>query len=318
MMFSSFVKSQEIVSSRIPAQAFQSFMAMQNVAFTNDESNNMFVSIWQLVLQGSDFDIDKAFNIMYDLDDNGIYRAWSPLFDYTSAETLTLSEELPTPTGEKIKIELITDGDVIPKNGVNLDFYIGVENVNPNLQNSIDVIKIINANKGKFFYTTNKNYKGLQHIINSHNTFKYSIEAGNNKIFSGIKKIITDLENKVSAESPIDMTDHQLPAQKMDSGLKNLEDGTSKWKVKSDNQIGKVTVGPMANGAKVFFGLTQYFNSKYKKSAGNKIDPLTYFERNFTFGANTYKKTTIADVFLLFPFNINPILLLVIVSVLLR
>ena len=119
-----------------------------------------------------------------------------------------------------------------------------------------------------------------------------------NKIFSGIKKIITDLENKVSAESPIDMTDHQLPAQKMDSGLKNLEDGTSKWKVKSDNQIGKVTVGPMANGAKVFFGLTQYFNSKYKKSAGNKIDPLTYFERNFTFGANTYKKTTIADVFL--------------------
>ena len=302
MMFSSFVKSQEIVSSRIPAQAFQSFMAMQNVAFTNDESNNMFVSIWQLVLQGSDFDIDKAFNIMYDLDDNGIYRAWSPLFDYTSAETLTLSEELPTPTGEKIKIEFLPElitGDIpIPDNFINLDFYIGVENVNPNLQNSIDVIKIVNANKGKIFYTTNKNYKGLQHIINSHNTFKYSIEAGNNKIFSGIKKIITDLENKVSAESPIDMTDHQLPAQKMDSGLKNLEDGTSKWKVKSDNQIGKVTVGPMANGAKVFFGLTQYFNSKYKKSAGNKIDPLTYFERNFTFGANTYKKTTIADVFL--------------------
>ena len=98
MMFTSFLKSQEIVSARIPAQAFQSFMAMRNVGYTEDLNNNMYVSIWQLVLQGSDFDIDKAFNIMYDIDDNGIYQAWSPLFDYSSIESLNLSEKLPVIT----------------------------------------------------------------------------------------------------------------------------------------------------------------------------------------------------------------------------
>lgn len=296
MMYSTFVKTQEFVSSRIPAQALQSFMAMQNVAFTNDESNNMFVSIWQLVLQGSDFDIDKAFNIMYDIDDNGIYKAWSPLFDYSSPEALTLSEKLPTPTGKEITVEKITDVNSLTNEHINLDEFIGINNVNPNLQNTIDAIKKINDNEGFIFYTTLDDNFNLVGSINSHNKFKYSIEAGNNKIFSGIKNIITDLENKVSAESPIDMTAHQTPARKMDSALKSLEDGVSKWMIKRDNQVGKITVGPMANGAKVFFGLTQYFNSKYKKS--NKLDLNTFFSRDFTFDGITYRKSTIGDVYL--------------------
>lgn len=296
MMYSTFVKTQEFVSSRIPAQALQSFMAMQNVAFTNDESNNMFVSIWQLVLQGSDFDIDKAFNIMYDIDDNGIYKAWSPLFDYSSPEALTLSEQLPTPTGKEITVEKITDVNNLTNEYINLDKFIRINNIKPNLQNTIDAIKKINDNEGFIFYTTLDDNFNLVGSINSHNKFKYSIEAGNNKIFSGIKNIITDLENKVSAESPIDMTAHQTPARKMDSALKSLEDGVSKWMIKRDNQVGKITVGPMANGAKVFFGLTQYFNSKYKKS--NKLDLNTFFSRDFTFDGITYRKATIGDVYL--------------------
>jgi len=53
----------------------QSFMPMKNVAYFNSEndSNDAYVSVWQIFLQGSDFDIDKAYNIGYSFNKNGQY-----------------------------------------------------------------------------------------------------------------------------------------------------------------------------------------------------------------------------------------------------
>ena len=304
MMFTSFLKSQEIVSARIPAQAFQSFMAMKNVGYTEDLNNNMYVSIWQLVLQGSDFDIDKAFNIMYDIDDNGIYQAWSPLFDYSSIESLNLSEKLPTPTNRKFQLEIVNQNPeelfVPTDKHIDLTNYINFVSDNnlENLQHLIDLIKFVNEkqeeNSNYIFYSSVKDKGKLRGKVNSHNTFKYSTGSANNKIFSGIKTIITDLENQVSANSPVDMSEHKAQSNKMDSGDRNLRDGISKFEIKENNHVGKVTVGVMANGAKVFFGLTHYFNKKYKK---NDLT-FTEFHRNFIFDGKAYHKSTISDTYL--------------------
>lgn len=58
ILYNSFQKSLNIISTRIPTQDLQSFMAMKVVGFTESEVNDVFVTRWQLWLQGSDMDIN--------------------------------------------------------------------------------------------------------------------------------------------------------------------------------------------------------------------------------------------------------------------
>ena len=54
-MFTSWQKSNDVVAARIPSQAMQSFMSMSTVGYNEDPGNNVYVSHWQIWLQGSDF-----------------------------------------------------------------------------------------------------------------------------------------------------------------------------------------------------------------------------------------------------------------------
>ena len=54
-MYSSWEKSREFIAARIPAQSMQSFMEMKNISYLNTSSNDAYVSVWQIWLQGSDF-----------------------------------------------------------------------------------------------------------------------------------------------------------------------------------------------------------------------------------------------------------------------
>ena len=95
----SFLKSLDIVAARIPAQHMQSFMPMRLVAFDNPDLNNTYVSTLQLLLQGSDMDIDAVSLAMFDIDDNGILQLWSPYANIESEELLNASIRLPIPSG---------------------------------------------------------------------------------------------------------------------------------------------------------------------------------------------------------------------------
>jgi hypothetical protein len=57
----SFQDSLKFISSRIPAQTLQSFMTMKCVGWTENTKNMAYVSHFQIYLQGSDYDIDKAY-----------------------------------------------------------------------------------------------------------------------------------------------------------------------------------------------------------------------------------------------------------------
>ena len=60
-MYVSWKHSHNKVASRIPAQSMQSFMPMRNAAYIMDGSNDVYVNVHQIFLQGSDFDVDKAY-----------------------------------------------------------------------------------------------------------------------------------------------------------------------------------------------------------------------------------------------------------------
>jgi hypothetical protein len=59
-----------------------------------------YVSHFQTYLQGSDYDIDKAYIMGQSYDEQATYIGWSNLFDYTSVKTLQASKTLPIPKGD--------------------------------------------------------------------------------------------------------------------------------------------------------------------------------------------------------------------------
>lgn len=98
--------SKMVIAARIPAQSLQSYMQMKCVGYIPVSDNECMVSHWQTWLQGSDYDIDKSFIMGFEFDENGLLYDWSNLFDYSSAESLKASLELPTPN--RIEIETIS------------------------------------------------------------------------------------------------------------------------------------------------------------------------------------------------------------------
>ena len=293
-MYSSFLKSQQVVSARIPSQALQSFMTMKNVSFTENKSNDIYVSHWQLWLQGSDLDIDKAYTMMYSIDDAGIYDGWSPLFDYSSLERLNLSENLPSPSGLKIGKDIQIDN--FNNGGIDLTEYFLKGD---NLENLIDILKIINNKDLKFFSLAN-DVIGIIDKLNLHNTFKYSGDSSKNKVVKNIRTVSNDPRNLLSAYSPISMDSFTSLLKDITSNdKKSIYDGTSIFKIQEENYVGKSTVGVMANGVKAFFTLTQYYNNyfKDKKNNNEELNVLdnAFFIKEFNLnGVKTYK-STVAD-----------------------
>jgi hypothetical protein len=103
-MHTCFLKSLETVVARIPAQSLQSFMPMKIVGFDNPNRNSAYVSTLQILLQGSDYDIDAASVMAYTVDKSGDIPLWSPYADKFTLETLNASMDLPYPTGKKAQL----------------------------------------------------------------------------------------------------------------------------------------------------------------------------------------------------------------------
>lgn len=109
----SWEKSHNFIAARIPAQSMQSFMEMKNVGYFDTESNDAYVSVWQIFIQGSDFDIDKAYMMGYGFNKAGHLEVWNDLFNFSTKEELDIIEKMPIPSGEKIN-----KVNNIPVNGV--------------------------------------------------------------------------------------------------------------------------------------------------------------------------------------------------------
>jgi len=102
-LYTSFKKSLDFIVARTPSQCHQSFMKMRVIAFNDTEANVAYVSRWQLWLQGSDFDIDKASLMGFGFI-NGKFVTHSPYADISTDKHLEASCELPLPTGKELTI----------------------------------------------------------------------------------------------------------------------------------------------------------------------------------------------------------------------
>lgn len=294
----SFLKQLEVIVGRIPGQGLQSFMPMQIVAFDNPDINTLYVSTMQILLQGSDYDIDTASIVTYDISSNGLIPLWSPYAKYNSLESLNNVMRLPFPTGKKSTVLKYNDNELINDSAfakfiqaVNLILIIDEQNVklrrDLNTKEDINALSYLinNLSKTKFpsDYNTFHEILGvdinldnfinqLSNIVDTHNLYfdkcsKHKIiKIANNYSMYNVQKVNTNPAHLIQAGTSVDRLTGRLKDkadESEDAGdikTRSIGDFIARAISIMDNQVGKIDVGITANGLKAFFNSTQYLN----------------------------------------------------------
>lgn len=274
--YSSFLTSLHFISSRIPAQSLQSFMPMTCVGWTSDTSNTAYVSYIQTYLQGSDYDIDKAYVMGQSFSDDALYIGWSPLFNYSSEQMVDASKTLPLPRGNKL---IVVEGQQYSIENELNDILLssGPER----LRKMANLIYKIDTNNGRYNYAPGQNADDKQKIINQiqkHENYKVSYrqreQAYKNVASANIRNVVHNIRNRDQAYSPITMRDLQKEADKSPKGAKtkqlNMMNPLTKYVMQNQNLVGKNVIGIAANGEKDWFNLTYYYHNVLRN--GNQKD----------------------------------------------
>ena len=290
----SFQDSLKFISSRIPAQTLQSFMAMKCVGWTDNTKNMAYVSHFQIYLQGSDYDIDKAYIMGQSYDSNGVYIKWSPLFDYTDIKTLELSKQLPSP--ENVNLELTEDG-------INLNYEFNTilnntdENLQPlsyekrieNLKTYIQILRKINKAGGRINYNIPESKKLKELITLLYKHIKYSIPenvaeaAYKNVASANIYAVSHDVRNRDQGYTAISMEILQKAAEKSPKGEQaatlNMLNPLTKYVMQYQNIVGKNVISIAANGEKVWFNAYYYWSKLLKEDRTKYLQFQTKLNR---------------------------------------
>ncbi len=321
-IYASFEKSLTFTASRIPAQTLQSFMQMRAVGLTQSSKNIAYVSHWQTYLQGSDYDIDKAYIMGYEFDDNGRYVGWSNLFDYSSIDGLRASEYLPIP-----------DGVVYEKRDNGFDISEQITNIASKATKAEKIRAYADLlvqlqdvgykwEKGKkYTYVTwndtvpTEVAEQVLSDINLHSQTYLSPQkiekCLKNSVSSSITNIIQNLRNMDQAYSPIEMETVRDASKGSPKGNKSdrmtLLNPLTKFLMQEQNMVGKGVIGITAVGEKVFFNVSHYWNEGIRSGNERWIKSLQFSQ---TFGRiqgrskdpkglgslTSIKKTTLANV----------------------
>lgn len=106
---------------RTPGQSKQCGMQMYVADYMNNNYNNVYVSALQLLLHGSDFDIDKITMYLFELNKKtGKVMLWSDFSNYDSVENVRESMKLPLPEKISLSYEKFKENRIVkgqPKAG---------------------------------------------------------------------------------------------------------------------------------------------------------------------------------------------------------
>ena len=261
-------------------------------------------------------DIDKVYLMGVNINKLGMYQHWSTFKDFSTPELAELSYKLPVPN----QIELITEDTPQKPGTTQVQINIGEGNPILNefinnwynsfanrdrvtrLNSIINILNYLNTNNSFEVSTEiaeNDRFNSLISRLNRHNLHELTNEEAQNIIARNIRLVSSDPRNMVLAYSPIDkaMKLFTDKLKELNTGEQYLNpwDGYSKFMVQKSNSDGKRTVGIMANGIKVFFALSQYFNQYYKNK--QNIGPYDngYFLRHLNINGKNVYASTIAD-----------------------
>lgn len=260
-MFNSFKMSLDMVGSRIPAQAMQSFQPLKIVAFTDSETNDIYVNRHQTYLEGSDFDIDKSYIMTYEVGDDGIIDTGTRLAKYIG---INRSFELNTPTGKEFKV--IKDGRIISESEVYAILSGDVAVINNILSGSRFITFGEPSRKDTHSINRYERVKSrVLYMLNLHEKSHVSDAAIRNKVVYGILKVTKDARNQLNLTSPISMDTQQNAANNSELGKDerhiSMDISSSKYMMQEQNMVGKQCIGITAVALKCFFAKSYHYNS---------------------------------------------------------
>jgi hypothetical protein len=146
-------------------------------------------------------------------------------------------------------------------------------------------------------------------LINDHNLSEEFIDKENavkNSIIATTKRIVSAPSNRLLASSPIDdaLEAHKKGAEKAATQYNIKErdlssyDMISYYKQQYDASVGKDDVGIGANGLKVFFNLSNYFNNWFDTEgylSGNLLTSPYSFKKSLFINGKDYNIHSISD-----------------------
>jgi hypothetical protein len=267
-MYAAFEKSLLCVGARIPTQSMQSFMGIEIVGFTESDVNEVYVPAIQTFLQGSDYDIDKLYIMMYDISKNGRLRTFSRL--QGNHRTIDRIFELTAPTG----IEFSESEDGVT----------GVVITHDEMQQAINLTdvsafnKVIKSGEQFIIFETknNKLKREFLKMLNKHNASKLKGSAKEsalkNMVVYRIQKLLKQPLSQIPSHAPITMdTFQEIASQsvlgKLETRLTS-DNPFSKFTMQVQNMVGKDVIGVTAVGMKVFFATTAFINKRVQDLVG--------------------------------------------------
>lgn len=301
----SFILSRYFTVARIPAQSLQSYMKMKLVGFIPIGENECMVSHIQTLLQGSDYDIDKAYIMGYSFDKNGRFLKWSPLFDFSSQETLNASLRLPTSAGIQVSENDIAILDI--NNDLQEIYYLEQSGRKAEMIDKYaEVIKKIDEaaiDNTTTVRTIENTLRPIFDKIRSHEEFlskinpDYREDIYKNAVSARTQIVSSNPKNMPLAYSPITISDLRKQSERSSKGnliygLTGMNPAT-KFIMQKQNMDGKAVIGISAVGEKVFMYLSYYKNEAIRTN-DDKWTERVRFTSTTTRIQNRSKQTPIA------------------------
>lgn len=288
----SFLDSQNFIAARIPAQSLQSFMTMKNIAWTENSKNISYVSHFQTYLQGSDYDIDKAYIMGQSYDENAAYIGWSPLFNYNSVETLQASKTLPIPkriVAYKGDYDISSEINTLINLTENQDINKVLQNVRELgnaafIRKLAKIIRIAEQHNGINYSGDAKVLNTLIETINKHENYLISDNvaesAFKNVASANIYQVSHDIRNRDQAYTAIAMGIMRKAADNSPKGNQaatlNMLNPMTKYIMQYQNLVGKNVISVAANGEKVWFNTFYYWTKVLKSGNQEAINKLKF------------------------------------------
>lgn len=288
----SFLDSQNFIAARIPAQSLQSFMTMKNIAWTENSKNISYVSHFQTYLQGSDYDIDKAYIMGQSYDENAAYIGWSPLFNYNSVETLQASKTLPIPkhiVAYKGDYDISSEINTLINLTENQDINEVLQNVHELgsaafVKQLAKIIRIAEQHNGINYSGDAKVLNTLIETINKHENYLISDNvaesAFKNVASANIYQVSHDIRNRDQAYTAIAMGIMRKAADNSPKGNQaatlNMLNPMTKYIMQYQNLVGKNVISVAANGEKVWFNTFYYWTKVLKSGNQEAINKLKF------------------------------------------
>lgn len=239
-------------------------------------------------------DIDKAYIMGQSYDGNGNYIQWSPLFDFTSVDTLTISKQLPTPekvvlTKSDNGIDITTELEIILNSSDAKLEPINYEARIERLKALVSVIKKINKSKGLINYRISESSK-LDKVFESLNQHIHYVIPENvaeaaykNVASANIYAVSHDVRNRDQGYTAISMDILKDAAKKSPKGEQaatlNMLNPLTKYVMQYQNIVGKNVISIAANGEKVWFNAYYYWTKLLKEDRPKYLQFQTNLKR---------------------------------------